>query len=258
MGLPDTDSPLPFEGRSIPSSSSSSPTSVPPPPPSGVRLREELAEAYATEAGLQAPGAGDKPGAALSPEALRRGIATYLPLVQRLVRQLKRRLPANVQSDDLIAAGVCGLVDSLQRNGGDQGVKFPWYARTRIRGAIFDELRAQDWVSRRTRDRLTSAAEETGSLATILVSLDDVTPRETAHHFVTDEGDPSEAVEAQHQQRALARAIEQLPERERTIVGRHYFDGVKLKDIGIELGVSEPRISQLHTRALGRLRAMLA
>jgi RNA polymerase sigma factor for flagellar operon FliA len=256
MGLPDAGSPLPFDEECPPSSCL---TPIPPPPESGVRVREELVGTDGPETSLEAPVSSDKLGAdALSPDALHRGIVTYLPLVQRLVRQLKRRLPANVQCDDLISAGVCGLVDSLRRNGGDQGVTFQWYARTRIRGAIFDELRAQDWVSRRTRDRLTSAAEETGSLATILVSLDDVTGHETAHHFVTDEEDPCEAAEAQCQQRALARAIAQLPERERTIVGRHYFDGVKLKDIGQELGVSEPRISQLHTRALGRLRALLA
>jgi RNA polymerase sigma factor for flagellar operon FliA len=137
-------------------------------------------------------------------------------------------------------------------------VAFQWYARTRIRGAIFDELRAQDWLSRRTRDRVNAAADEAHPIAAVVVSLDDVTASETNHHFVTSEEDPLEAAESKCQQRALARAIEQLPERERQIVGRHYFDGMKLKDIGVELGVSEPRISQLHTRALGRLRGLLA
>jgi RNA polymerase sigma factor FliA len=206
---------------------------IPPPPSSGVRLRGPL-----------------------PPAQLRRIIATYFPLVQRLVKQLLRRLPANVQEDDLISAGVSGLVDSLRRNGGDHGVTFPCYARTRIRGAIFDELRAQDWLSRRARDRLT-AASEAGSATVVLVSLDEVTGNEATHHLAVAEDDPLEAAESHWQQRALARAIEQLPERERRIVGRHYFDGVKLKDISTELGVSEPRISQLHTRALGRLRGLL-
>jgi RNA polymerase sigma factor FliA len=236
-----------------------SPSSVPPPPPSGVRLREESIEADELLASVEL---GTPPinlaESALDPADLRRIIAAYLPLVRRLVRQLKRRLPANVQCDDLIAAGVFGLVDSLRRNGGDHGVTFQWYARTRIRGAIFDELRAQDWLSRRTRDRLTSTADATGNPATVFISLDEVTVAETHHHFTTSEEDPFEALEAQCQQRALARAIEQLPERERTILGRHYFDGVKLKDIGVELGVGEARISQLHSRALGRLRALLA
>lgn len=256
MGLPDAGLLPPSEGGLLPSPT---PTPIPPPPASGVRLREEIAGADEPEASVEAPVPSAKPDAGvLNPEDLRRIITAYLPLVARLVRQLKRRLPANVQADDLISAGVFGLVDSLRRNGGDQGVTFQGYARTRIRGAIFDELRAQDWVSRRTRDRLTSAAEETGSVGTIFLSLDEATLTETTHHFATAEEDPLEAAEAQCQYRALARAIEQLPERERTIVGRHYFDGVKLKDIGQELGVSEPRISQLHTRALGRLRTMLA
>src|SRR5262249_29295379 len=78
-------------------------------------------------------------------------IAAHLPLVRRVVTQLARRLPANVHRDDLFSAGVFGLVDSLRRNGGDHGATFEWYARMRIRGAVFDELRAQDWLSRRTR-----------------------------------------------------------------------------------------------------------
>lgn len=241
------------------SSAVCSPSSVPPPPPSGVRLRQESTEDEPSQALMEpGPPSVQLEASALTPAELRRSITAYLPLVQRLVKQLKRRLPANVQCDDLISAGVFGLVDSLRRNGGDHGVTFPWYARTRIRGAIFDELRAQDWLSRRTRDRLTSTADATGSHATIFIGLDEVTLAETNHHFTTSDDDPSAVVEAQCQHRALARAIEQLPERERTILGRHYFDGIKLKDIGAELGVSEPRISQLHSRALGRLRTLLA
>jgi RNA polymerase sigma factor for flagellar operon FliA len=184
---------------------------------------------------------------------LERGITTYLPLVQRVVRQLARRLPANVQRDDLLAAGVFGLVDSLRRNGGGGGAAFEWYARTRIRGAIFDELRAQDWLSRRARDRISAGADETA--ATCFVSFEEVAANDDEGELAGD--DLGEVIEARSQRRALARAIQQLPERERTVVGRYYFEGMRLKDIGAELGVSEPRISQLLTRALGRLRAML-
>ena len=239
-------------------SSETLPSLVPPPPASGVRLRELSTELDAPPISQELASSPLNEANDLTPAELRRIITAYLPLVQRLVKQLKRRLPANVQCDDLIAAGVFGLVDSLRRNGGDQGVTFSWYARTRIRGAIFDELRAQDWLSRRTRDRLTAASGETGSYSTVFISLDEVTGAETSNHFATDEDDPFDAAEAQCQKRALACAIEQLPERERTIVARHYFDGVKLKDISIELGISEPRISQLHSRALSRLRALLA
>lgn len=178
-------------------------------------------------------------------------------MVERIVRQIARGLPANVQRDDLVSAGLFGLVDSLRRNGGDQGEGFQLYARMRIRGAIFDELRSQDWLSRRARDRVSAQNDESGAATATMVSLEEVIATEDAAHFATDEDDPLEVAENRSQQRVLAEAVEQLPERERQIVGRHYFDGVKLKDIGAELGVSEPRVSQLHARALGRLRALL-
>lgn len=215
---------------------------IPPPPSSGIRVRKASTQPEDGPAICE-----------LAPAKLRRMIATYLPIVERLVRQLSRRLPANVQQDDLISAGVFGLMDSLRRNGGDHGEGFAWYARTRIRGAIFDELRAQDWLSRRMRARMAGGGEI--GLAAVFVSLDDM--GEATHHLATDNEDPLEVAESQCLHRSLTRAIEQLPERERQIVGRHYFDGVKLKDLSVEFGVSEPRISQLHTRALGRLRTIL-
>jgi RNA polymerase sigma factor for flagellar operon FliA len=178
-------------------------------------------------------------------------IDAYLPLVRRVVQKVARRLPSNVQRDDLLAAGVYGLVDSLRRNGGDGGDAFAWYARVRIRGAIFDELRAQDWLSRRVRQRLTTAE---GDSSACFVSFEDCANDETE---LAGGDDPSELVEASSQRRALAAALQQLPERERVVVGRYYFDGKKLKDIGAELGLSEPRISQILSRALGRLRELL-
>jgi RNA polymerase sigma factor for flagellar operon FliA len=175
--------------------------------------------------------------------ALERGVHAYLPLVRRVVRQLARRLPPNVQRDDLLSAGTCGLVDSLRRNGGDQGAAFEWYARTRIKGAIVDELRSQDWLSRRAR------------AAGVFVSFEDVASEDAANFAGAD--DPSEAIESRSLCRALARALQQLSERERTVVARHYLEGSRLKDIGAELGVSEPRISQILARALARLREIL-
>lgn len=194
----------------------------------------------------------------IPPEQLRQIVLAYMPLVHQTVRELARRLPANVQRDDLLAAGVYGLVDSLRKNGGDQGASFRFYARTRIRGAIVDELRAQDWLSRRARDRVSAEAEAEGvsSAPAAFVSLDDLGGVEDQEFFAASD-DPAAVAEARCECRALALAIAQLPERERRIVGRHYFDGMKFKDIGLELGVSEPRISQLHARALGLLRALL-
>lgn len=187
-------------------------------------------------------------------------LKSYLPLVNQVVAQIARRLPANVLRDDLLAAGVFGLLDSLRRNGGNEGETFEWYARMRIRGAVVDELRAQDWLSRRRRAAVTAArdgATNPTRPTTCLVSLHDLTPIEEQVHLVAEDEDPAAAYEARESYRALFRAMEQLPERERQVVGMHYFDGKKLKEIGAHLGVSEPRVSQLHARALGRLKILI-
>lgn len=183
----------------------------------------------------------------------------YLPLVHQIVRQLARRLPANVQQDDLIAAGVVGLLDSLRRNGGDHGGTFEWYARTRIRGAVVDELRAQDWLTRRARAAVSKAERDdtAGPRSPTLVGLQELTGVEESDHFATSDADAETMLIDHDQSRVLTLAIQQLPERERRIVGMHYFEGTKFKDIGAELGVSEPRISQLHTRALELLRVIM-
>jgi RNA polymerase sigma factor for flagellar operon FliA len=163
-----------------------------------------------------------------------------------------------VLRDDLLAAGVFGLLDSLRKNGETRGAAFEWYARMRIRGAIFDELRAQDWLTRRARAAASAGGTE-GRPVTVaaLISLQEVSALDEALHLVAINEDPAAQIEALHDGRALAEAMAKLPERERCILGMHYFDGVKFKDIGVKLGVSEPRISQLHARALGRLRVLL-
>ncbi|WP_437903507.1 sigma-70 family RNA polymerase sigma factor [Sorangium sp. So ce327] len=191
--------------------------------------------------------------APLRPEVLQ----GYFPLVRKLVRQVSRHLPPNVQRDDLLSAGMLGLVDSLRKNGGSDGETFAGYAKLRIRGAIVDELRAQDWLSRRAREAVEAEAASRASGATVFVSLSEVTPTEESVHM-SGEDDPIEAISAQATRRALSFAIAQLPERERRVIGMYYFEGAKLKDIGAELGIGEPRVSQLHTRALGMLRGMLS
>ncbi|WP_437935200.1 sigma-70 family RNA polymerase sigma factor [Sorangium sp. So ce341] len=191
--------------------------------------------------------------APLRPEVLK----GYFPLVRKLVRQVSRHLPPNVQRDDLLSAGMLGLVDSLRKNGGSDGETFAGYAKLRIRGAIVDELRAQDWLSRRAREAVEAGTAGKVGGATVFVSLSEVTPAEESVHMAGGD-DPIEAISAQATRRALSFAIAQLPERERRVIGMYYFEGAKLKDIGAELGVGEPRVSQLHTRALGMLRGMLS
>ncbi|XXT16573.1 sigma-70 family RNA polymerase sigma factor [Sorangium sp. So ce429] len=195
----------------------------------------------------------EAPCAPLRPEVLK----GYFPLVRKLVRQVARHLPPNVQRDDLLSAGMLGLVDSLRKNGGSDGETFAGYAKLRIRGAIVDELRAQDWLSRRAREAVEAGAAGAVGGSTAFVSLSEVTPTEESVHMSGGD-DPIEAISAQATRRALGFAIAQLPERERRVIGMYYFEGAKLKDIGAELGVGEPRVSQLHTRALGMLRNMLS
>jgi RNA polymerase sigma factor for flagellar operon FliA len=186
-------------------------------------------------------------------------ITRHMPLVKQVVARFLRRLPANVLRDDLIAAGVFGLVDSLRKNGGDQGASFESYARIRIRGAILDELRTQDWLPRRARwaaaGKITPANDD-GPVA--VVGLDDLSPQERGSHFVDESAeDASAMLERAHDARRLAQAVSKLPDRERTIVQMHYFAGARFKEIGEVLGVSEPRVSQLHSRAMGQLKKIL-
>ena len=185
----------------------------------------------------------------------------YSWLVRQIVGGFQRKLPRNVLRDDLIAAGMSGLWDAIRRQGSDEEVGFEWYVRVRIRGAILDELRAQDWLPRRARAAAVHAKEsgQTSAVPQSVVRLEDVSEWEQVRALSAADGTSSES--AVHQKfvgEALARAVEQLPERERLIVSMHYFKGVKFKDLGTQLGVSEPRISQLHSRAMKRLRGLIA
>jgi RNA polymerase sigma factor for flagellar operon FliA len=185
-------------------------------------------------------------------------VQDYMPLVRQIVARFLRRLPPNVLRDDLIPAGTYGLIDSLRKNGNDRGPTFEWYARVRIRGAILDELRAQDWLTRRARSRVTAQADDGRAPLSGIVSMDDLS--EASRNALCDESTPSplEAAEESAERAVLARAIDQLLHRERLIVTLHYFQGVQLKAIAAQLGVSEPRVSQLHSRAMAKLRATLA
>jgi RNA polymerase sigma factor for flagellar operon FliA len=187
--------------------------------------------------------------------------AEYMPLVRQVVARFLAKLPPNVLRDDLMAAGTYGLIDSLRKNGDDRGPGFEWYARVRIRGAILDELRTQDWLSRRARSRVAARAgraEEAGAAPlSAIVAIDDLS--EASRSGLCDESVPSplEAAEQQDRKKTLAAAIDKLLERERFIVQMHYFQGVQFKEIAAHLRVSEPRVSQLHARAMAKLRGTL-
>jgi RNA polymerase sigma factor (sigma-70 family) len=130
------------------------------------------------------------------------------------------------------------------------------YARTRIRGAVLDELRAQDWLTRRARDAVNAAAQrDEGEIdGAILVGLDELSAVDEEEFLVSSKLDPAAAYEAKETFQILALALDKLPERERKVIGMSYFDDKKYREIGAELNVSEPRVSQLHARALERLK----
>lgn len=187
----------------------------------------------------------------------REELTFYMPLVHQVVGRVLRKLPPNVLRDDLVAAGAFGLIDALRKSV-DRGPAFDWYARIRIRGAVVDELRSQDWLTRRARTRASKAQAQGEGCGASVVGFDDL-PESQAQAFVDDSiASPQEQVEQRMDRDALERAVGLLPEREANIVGWHYFEGMPFKTIAARLGVSEPRVSQLHARAMGRLRATLA
>lgn len=198
------------------------------------------------------------PSEPFDPSAL---IDKYQHLVRQIAGGFQRKLPRNVLRDDLVAAGMGGLWDAVRKHGHEASANFDWYVRVRIRGAILDELRAQDWLPRRARAAAAEAAQTNGtrlSGAPVVLRFDEVSESEQARCLTAGESSNTErTVEANFVKERLAQAMNQLPERERRIVAMHYFRGIKFKDLGEMLGVSEPRISQLHSRAMLRLKGIL-
>jgi len=176
----------------------------------------------------------------------------YAPVVAQIVGGFQRRLPRNVLRDDLMAAAMTGLWDAIRKQSGNFGEGFECYLRVRIRGAILDELRSQDWLPRRAR-AAASVAEGAGSPC--VVRMEDLGSLGRSRALgESEEADGESTLLTKCTREALERAICTLPGREQLIVSRHYFGGAKFKEIGEQLGVSEPRISQLHSRAMQRLR----
>jgi RNA polymerase sigma factor for flagellar operon FliA len=219
----------------------------------------------------------------------------YAPLVKYVAGRVGTGLPAHVDVGDLVQSGIFGLVDAIEKFEPERGLKFETYAMQRIRGAILDDLRSQDWVPRSVRGRareVERALERLGArlqrqpsdreLAaeldltlddlhdlyaqlqlTSVVALDELVAagRGTASLAETlpDEGaeDPVATLVDLDNRRQLAGAIEQLAERDRIVVTLYYFENLTLAEIGKVLGVTESRVCQLHTRAVLRLRAKL-
>lgn len=220
-------------------------------------------------------------------------IQRYAHLVSITAGRLFGPLPSGVERDDLVGAGVLGLVKAVDQFDPTRNIKFETYAITLIRGAILEMLRGDDWVPRLVRDQqkqLKQAfikleaqlgrpateeeiAEEMGIspekldklLSSIgranLLSLDDLRMGSEQQRLVdllpADDPSPLDSVTLRERQRALASAVDRLPDRERTVVALYYHEGLTFKEIGGVLTVSESRAYQLHSQAVTRLRSFL-
>lgn len=223
-------------------------------------------------------------------------ILHYAPLVTAVAGRVGMRLPAMVEQADLVSYGMFGLIDAIEKYEPGRSVKFETYASSRIRGAILDELRAMDWIPRSVRtkaravDRAYAELEaelhrvptEREVAARLQIDLRELralfTQLSTVNVAALDEllgagdsdrlslldtlgddssPDPGDSFEAQETKFLLARAIDQLGEREKLVLVLYYYEGMTLAEIGRVLGVTESRISQMHTAAMLRLRARL-
>lgn len=218
-------------------------------------------------------------------------IAEFAPMVKRIAHHMMAKLPACVQVDDLIQAGMIGLLDAINRYQGAGGTQFETYAAQRVRGAILDELRRADWLPRGLRRKVRRieaavsvleqrlgyspteqelAKELNMPLAEYhetlqharggqLIYYEDFQSGDDEHFLDQRYSDPrNDALEAlldEDLRATLTRAIEALPPREKLVVGMHYEEELNLREIGEVLGVSESRVCQLHTQAIVRLRS---
>lgn len=216
-------------------------------------------------------------------------ITSHLSKVKFLADRMAAKLPPSVERDDLYGAGVIGLVDAAERYDASRGVAFTTFAETRIRGAILDSLRSLDWASRSTRRRAKGVEaayaeieQQVGRAATeeevakhlnipiqelhqllqeisgLKVSNLDEREDETGLSLLDTvrgkNAGPDEEFEDSERRRLLARAISNLPERERSVIALYYKEELTMKEIGSILEITESRVSQLRTQAIVRLR----
>lgn len=212
-------------------------------------------------------------------------------LVKRIAYHLVSRLPHTVDVNDLIQAGMIGLLDASHQYKASQGASFETYAGIRIRGAMLDEIRRNDWAPRSVHRKAREIAEVMHQLEQQLgrnpldqeiaramdipleqyrqhlhdasghqlFSLDDLTDNQLLldDSLDSNESGPAELTETNRFEQALAQAIDTLPERERLMMNLYYHEELNLKEIGEILGVSESRVSQIHTQTMVRLRSKL-
>ncbi|NGZ84378.1 RNA polymerase sigma factor FliA [Duganella aceris] len=221
-------------------------------------------------------------------------LTTHMPLVKRLAHHMKAKLPPSVEVDDLVQAGMIGLLDAISRYEETHGAQFETYAVLRIRGAMLDELRNSDWLPRSMRQNMRkietamatlqqrlghppTESEVAKMLKLSLADYQEMLADGGGHQLVyyedfhdddgndsfldryaaDDDADPLRSLLDGDFRQAVIDAIDQLPPREKILMGLYYEEELNLKEIGAVMGVSESRVSQLHTQAVARLRASL-
>ena len=207
----------------------------------------------------------------------------HLPLVKRLASQLAIKLPSHIEIEDLIQVGLIGLLKAVDDYQSDSGAVFSTYATIRIRGAMLDELRGRDWLPR-------SVQRDLGRVAAAIEKVEQRLGRPASEKEIADELDmnledyrvlagelacarisqldeaelppgddePAEQVAEETRRAALADAITTLPEKEGLMLSLYYSEGLNLKEIGLVMGVSESRVSQIHGQAVARLKSKLS
>jgi len=214
-------------------------------------------------------------------------IEHYLPLVKLVAGRVAIGMPAHVDKEDLVSNGFFGLLEALDRFDPAREIKFETYAVARIRGSILDSIRAQDWVPATLRQKarqyektLADVENRLGRSATdqeIAEALD-ITVTELQHllnklststiipleEFAKTETssnqsfNPSENIEEEEVKETLVKTIDRLPDKERLVVTLYYYEGLTLKEISVIMRLSEARISQIHTKAVFRMRGALS
>ena len=237
-------------------------------------------------------------GKSLTQEKREELILKYSPLIKYVAGKLAMRLPPNISRDDLISSGVIGLMDAIEKFDSSKKIRFKTYAEFRIRGAILDELRALDWVPRSIRKKTTELEKTYQYLEKVLnrppkdkevakalgISIDkfykllDKTKNvtfldiETIRRRMPDNNEkdlfdligndneinPFTLLNKTEIKEILAKAITALPEKEKIVVSLYYYEDLTMREIGEIMGYTESRISQMHTKAMLRLRVRLA
>lgn len=220
-------------------------------------------------------------------------VQRFAPLVKRIAYHLMARLPSSVQIDDLVQNGMIGLLDAIDRFEAGMGAQFETYAAQRVRGAMLDGLRENDWLPRSLRREfrqiekaIAQLEQEYGrapsenelaralgvSLADYqkmlqdarghqLISFEDLVEADgddfLERHLTDSTGDPARILEDENLRRLLVQGIELLPEREKLMMALYYEQDLNLREIGEVMGVTESRVCQLHSQAVARLRARI-